>query len=309
DPQLPEKPGAFSGLPSGAHPALVTYLMGNTYMGAHAMVATIFHLASRGFIRIVEREAGGKRPKTKVFFELDTRKWEAEKQELRNYENSLLEFLFVTMGNGSELAPSVLKKKPGKMQAFYAKWEKMVKEHGKQTGWFDQQNARIRTVGALISLLSMALSAALIFVMGPLALIVAALAFVTLIMSLVFHKRTEKGELEFQKWKSLRAYLKRTHFDPETMAGMPDNIGDYLVYGIALGLGSSWINKLTANLDQPTHQLYFPWIVIHLSHMNTIGKTVNDVVTSTSSAMTTPTGGGGTMGGGGGVSAGGGGAR
>ena len=79
---------------------------------------------------------------------------------------------------------------------------------------------------------------------------------------------------------------------------------------LALGLGPRYFKALSDGLEHTGNTGFMAWLVIHQSNKGSVGKAINDVVSTTSSVMSSASGagGGGTAGGGGGASSGGGGA-
>jgi uncharacterized membrane protein len=295
-------------LPSRHRPAYVNYLMNNTMLGNNALVATIFELGSRRFLKI--KELQDDKGKTKLVFELDREHFQNNKLKLEPWEVSLLEFMFDDLANGADvLEQAVMKKNASKLNKFFLKWSKQVKKEAEKLEWFDKQSARNRNLGMIISLLSLILAVPLIILYGPIMIIMFILVVGSFIVSLTFFKRSEEGEVEYRKWENIKDYLKKYEPKNDPVEKLPDSISDYLIYGVALNLGNKFTEKLTYDLQASTYNAWLFWIIIHQSRMHALSKTVNDVVTTTGSAFTTSTGGGGTMGGGGGVSAGGGGAR
>ena len=117
--------------------------------------------------------------------------------------------------------------------------------------------------------------------------------------------------MAYRQWKLLKQHLKRYHFESKIKDIDAAIVNEYLIYGLALGLSSSYFKKLTRSLESSGHTTYIPWIVLYSSSLSNFGKTINTVITSTGSAMSSASGmgGGGIAGGGGGAASGGGGAR
>lgn len=89
------------------------------------------------------------------------------------------------------------------------------------------------------------------------------------------------------------------------------SLAQYVIYGVALGLGNYHMQRFLKRLDKDGYQGYLPWIVFHTSSTRSYGDTIGKVITSAATTMSSATGagGGGSMGGGGGAASGGGGAR
>ncbi len=316
-PSLSQKPGAFSTLPAKEPPALVNYLVNGSFLDGNALVSTMFHLAYRGFFKIEEKthtkKALGIESKTHDnVLVLDRPFWEENKEQLVDHESTLMEFFFNTLyGPIDRLNLKKIRKKQTKMQKFFAKWKKSVAKEAKKKEWFDARSKKGRNIGLVVGVAGFLAMLGLILPFGPWMLLPAGVAFVLIIASFFIYHRTEAGEIAFRQWRSLKRHLKRYHFQSKIQDLDAGTVNEYLIYGLALGLGSSYFKKLTQSLETSGHAGYLGWIVLYNTSLSNIGKTINTVITSTGSAMSSASGmgGGGIAGGGGGAASGGGGAR
>lgn len=315
-PSLSEKPGAFTRLPAKDKPAIVNYLMNRTEVNGNAMVSTLFHLAYRGFVRLESTEETkkgffGTRKLTKTSFILNRTYWETHKENLLPFENELLHFLFNELAeNKDQLSLQRMKKKSTRMQKFFTKWKKKVTQEAKKKSWFDQQSKKGQQIGLVISIIAMLGFIGMAIFYGPWMLFPAGLSFISLIVAFLMLQRTAEGEKTYRQWKSLRQYLKRSHFQSEMDNLDEETVNEYLVYGLALGLGTKYFRNLTEGLESSGNTGYIAWIVLHNARLQSVGDTINTVITTTSTTMSSASGagGGGTAGGGAGASSGGGGA-
>jgi uncharacterized membrane protein len=316
-PVLSQKPGTFAMLPDKEKPALVNYLMNGTYIANNALVSTMFHLAYRGFFKIEEKTStknilGIKKDFSDTFFIADRQFWQENREQLSDYEQMLLSLLFDELtGRTDRIRLKTISRKQHKMQRFYRKWKKALNADAEKKGWFDENSKKGRSIGLAVSIVSLLGMIALVVLFGPWLLIPAMLSFISILASLAILQRTEKGEIAYLQWKSLKKHLKKYHFESRIKELDADNLNEYLIYGMALGLGPRYLKRLTRALEDSGQIAYFPWIVLYGGSTNDIGRTINKVITGTGTAMSSATGagGGGTMGGGGGAASGGGGAR
>ena len=316
-PVLSQKPGAYAKLPEKEKPGLVNYLMHGTYITNNALVSTMFHLAYRGFFKIEEKTTtkiilGIKKDFSDTVFIANRRFWQENRGQLSEYEHMLLSQLFDQLsGRTDQLRLKTISKEQLKMQKFYQKWKKALKKEALEKLWFDKESKKGRDTGFAVSIASLLGMIALVVLFGPWLLLPALLTFLSIFASLFIMQRTEKGEVAYRQWKSLKNHLKKYDFDSRIKDLDADSLNEHLIYGIALGLGPRYLKRLTQALEHSGQFAYFPWIVLYGSSANNIGRTVNKVITGTGKAMssTTGAGGGGTMGGGGGAASGGGGAR
>jgi uncharacterized membrane protein len=310
--QVPE---TSTTLPSEENPALVNYLMTGGQVTANAMAATIFHLASRRFIKIEEQQIEAEAPKNRkslldVVLYLDRDHWKTQKETLGSHENALLEFLFDKLqGTTDTLKLNDLKGHLPAMHQFFLQWSKIVKAHGATKDWFDQRSKKGRKIGLISTLVLLAILIPLVFFFGPALAFGFLYIFIGLILSSHIYRRTEKGEMEYRQWQALKTYLKQNHFDKKSGEKIPETFSDYVVYGTAMGLGRPFFHKLTQWLEGYGTKAYPAWIVIYTAAQAPNAEALNNIVTTTGGAFTTAIGGAGSMGGGAGVSSGGGGAR
>ncbi len=314
-PVIRDKEEVFAELPDKDLPALVSYLYFQTSLTGQALISTLFHLAYRKFITIREEEvvsSSGKKGKPEVVLHLNQDFFNANKNELLTYEKQLLTFLFeeITL-TPNQISLKQIRKKSSKMQTFFPRWKKNVYAEAQKKEWYNAYSKKGRNIGLVTSLLLMIAFAVSVAFYGPWMLIPLGISLFFMIGSLLIYHRTEKGEIAYQRWKRLRKRLKKQKFDNDGERMDINNINEYLIYGVALGLGSGFYKKLFNHLEQTGNQTYLYWIILHQSSMNSFSKNINKVITSTGSSMSSSSGagGGGTMGGGGGAASGGGGAR
>lgn len=122
------------------------------------------------------------------------------------------------------------------------------------------------------------------------------------IASLFIMHHTSQGKKVFRQWKKIRKLLKRAHKEP--LKNNPGNevLARYVIYGVALGLGSYHMRRFLRQLDRQGYHGYLPWMIMHHDSNRSYGDVISKIVTSTATTMSSATGagGGGSMGGGGG---------
>lgn len=316
-PVLSQKPGTYARLPEKEKPGLVNYLVNGTYITHNALISTLFYLAFRGFFKIEEKTTtksilGINKDFSDTVFIVDRKFWQANRDQLSDYEQMLLSQLFDELtGQTDQIRLKSISKKQHKMQSFYHKWKKSLKNEAFEMSWFDKESKKGRNIGFVVSIVSLLGMIPLVVLFGPWLLLPALLAFLSVFASLAIMQRTEKGEVEYRQWKSLKKHLEKYDFSARINDLDGDSLNEYLIYGMALGLGPRYLKRLTRALDSSGQIAYFPWIVLYGRSATDIGRTINKVITTTSTAMSAASGagGGGTMGGGGGAASGGGGAR
>lgn len=316
-PNIENKEQVFQQMPQKERPALVSYLVFQTQIHPNAMVATLFDLAYRKVITVKEEPIGkpakpGKKQRTDVAFQLNPEEYKSQKDALLPYEQKLLQFLFFGLNGGqSSVSLRMLARKRIEMRKFFAEWSKELKNEAKKREWYDEESGRGRNIAAVTSLLILLLMVAGVGYFGPYMMLPLALSGAFLLGSLFLYQRTEKGEIAYRQWKNLRKLMKKRDFIKGAQTPDLSTINEYLIYGVAMALGTKYFREIFRHLESTGNENYIYWMLFFNPHNRDFSRTMERVISSTSSSMSTSSGagGGGTMGGGGGASSGGGGAR
>ncbi len=317
-PYIQNKEEVFQQLPEKDLPALVSWLYSQTMVTGNALVATLFHLAYRGFLTIKEEEnpekpaKPGKKTKTEIVFYLNEQHLSANRHQLVAFEEELITTLFDGIAGGNnQVTLKQIRKKGMRMQTFFAHWKKAVTDEAEKKHWYDPYSKKGRNRALVVAILLLVAFGASAALWGPWMLIPFGLSLVFTIASLMIYHRTAKGEIAYQQWKNIRKHLKNNQFDLRDERLDDNRINEHIIYGVALALGPSFYNRLFKYLEE-THQTKAVfWVLLQHPITQNFSKTINQVITTTSTTLSSATGsgGGGTMGGGGGVASGGGGAR
>ena len=315
-PQPEEEPDQHTQVLPNEKPALINYLIMSEMITNDALLATLFDLADNGILSISEREKQGRvfpgMSKTDTIVAINRQAWIEKKTTLLPYENMLLAFLFDDLANGrNEINLSSLRKKKTRVMTFFKEWSKQIKKEGRARSWIDERSRTGRNIGLAAGGILFVAGIFLMVYFGPWMIFIPGLAVVFFIASLFIMHHTSQGKKVYQHWKKIRKILKRVHKEP--LKNNPGNeiMARYVIYGIALGLGSYHLRRFLRQLDKQGYHGYLPWMILHSSSGKGYGDTISKMVTSTATTMSSSTGagGGGAMGGGGGAASGGGGAR
>jgi len=308
-------------IPSDTPPALLDYLLHSREIYGGALMGTLFDLAKKGILTLRHEEKGISglknifREKTSRYWDMNREEWNKQKNQLTEYENSLLEFLFDDIGQGGDSVDvKLIQKKRTAFMKFFRDWKKTVKKKAEENKWFDKQSIKGRNYALIIAGVMFLLSIPGFIFYGPWGFILALSSLAVFILSMFIVHRTREGEQLTKVWKSLKKYLYKHHYRSADKELILDWIDDYLVYGVVLGLSKKVIKDL-AEFIPPDHQTrYIPWFIYH-GHPGTafsssaFAASFSASVAATSSAMSSAAGaGGGAAGGAGGASSGGGGA-
>jgi uncharacterized membrane protein len=321
-PPLPQFLDINSDVPGDTPPALVGYLLHNRQVTGAGLVGTMLDLARRGFVDLreesVEKKSfwGGMKDESEYYWDLKRAHWEKHASELREYENSLIAFIFGDLAGGQDsISLNRIKKKRTDFIKFFRKWKKGVSELGDKEEWFDKASIRGTYYSAALGAVMMLSAAGAGFIFGIWAVAMGGAGVVVLVLSFLIYHRTAKGETEARHWMALRKYLKTYGFKSMSRQDLLAKVSDYLVYGVVLGMSTKFYRELAAVIPQPEHARYVPWYVYHGTASRgfspeAFGQAFSSMVTTTTTTMSSASGAGGgaSAGGGGGASSGGGGA-
>jgi uncharacterized membrane protein len=298
-----------SELPKDQPPAVVSALYYNKQVYGTAMSSTLFDLAGRGLITIKQIEAqlkkwwGTSKPKFSII--LDQQKLKESESELLDYESDLLSFIFQDLGEGQpEVELKRFKKKQTKVQKWFRQWKKLVGEHYKDIVYYDKLSVKGTIYSAILSGIVMLAGVGILIIFGRPGVIAVICGGLCLGLSFIILRYTPEIKLKRKKWGALREYLKKYHFTSEHPIDWLQNIQDYLIYGLALGVGNKAIEKLMESIPADQQTAMFPWYShLHGSQPSPadFASAISSMVTVASSTMSSSTGaGGGASGGGGG---------
>jgi len=308
-------------IPSNTPPALLDYLLHNRDIYGGALMGTLFDLARKGVIslRHEEKEISGFtkmfKEKTSRYWDINREQWEKQKNQLSEYENTLLEFLFDTIGKGKNSVDiKLIKKKRNEFMKFFRDWKKSVKKKGDEKGWFDKKSFKGRNYSFIIAGVLLLLSIPGFILYGPWGFILTIASLLVFVLSTFIAHRTREGEYLARQWKSLKKYLQKHHYRKAESGYILDRIDEYLIYSVVLGITQKTLKELAEFIPSDNHAAYIPWFIYH-GHAGGAFSTASFAasfsasVAATTSAMSSAAGaGGGAAGGAGGASSGGGGA-
>lgn len=311
----PDYPAKSPHIPSDLPPALVSFLVAGRTVNGNSMMATLMDLASRGFlefhVHIEEKEVflGLGRKKNRHYWILNRERYQEQRAMLLPYEEMLIDFLFDKLAKGDRAEMDLFKKDQSKSLAFFKKWKNAVTDEGKGHRWYSPQGFTGRNYGMMLGGLLIILSVPLFSFYYEWAILAAALGVLLIPLSLTMVHHSPAGAAEAAGWKSLHGYLK---YERSRTGDFRDSVERYLVYGVALGLGTKALTELANVLSGEGSAGFIPWFYGQGGHQGfsgeSFGSAFSSSVAAMNSSMSSATGsGGGASGGGGGGSGGGGG--
>lgn len=242
-------PEYYRELPSDLPPALVQVLRreGEKPLPV-AFTATLFDLATRGYLTIEDEKVEKKTPlgskiKEKTFFKLN-KSYRLDDQ-LRDWEKSVLEVVFDRAGEtnqpGSRVALdeliNYLKKHPAEYQQWFRQWQKEVQQEARKLGFVEPESRRLSQVFLIISLVVASLTfSPVMFIMN-------------LILAPKLKRRRRDWAWENELWKALDRFLDDFSEFTEIPAEAYRLWDKYLVFGILFGNAKKLVKMLPRVLE------------------------------------------------------------
>lgn len=261
---------------------VIDYLF-NKNITPNAMSASIMNLVYKKNISVEEIPSDKK--KKEYTFKL------LNKENLSKSEEYLIEFLFDTVGNGSEFTTKKLKdyaKSTSSYSTFtskYSTWKNNVIKEGQQQNFYES-NTKIKFIGLIIALIG-----GLIFVTNILcntdiliayAIIIPIVIFAIYIMT--FNRRTKSGNEDYAKWKAFKNFL--NDFGTFDIKELPEIAlwERYMVYATIFGLAKKVQKSMNVYIQEldPNGTLYpyyyNSWMYYDLNYA--VADSVNSAVNS-----------------------------
>jgi len=299
-----------SAIPSNIHPAILSCLYFNKQVYGSTISTTIFDLARRDILAIEQIQPKDKKwwhPKIQYIFKLNRSGWNEIRSQMKDFENDLLDFFFNEIGEGEDnINTMAFKKYSSKMRKWFEKWKKLVKNHFKHIPLYDKKSVKFTIYSAIFSLIIIAAGVLTLIFIGYPGIFILASGLFCFALSFGILRYTEDMKLKRTKWEALKNYLKKYHFINETNLNWQTQIGEYLVYGLALGVGKKAIEKMVAAVPADHHNSYFPWYIYAPGTTHSPADFAHAITSVVSAASTTVSsaagaGGGASAGGGGGA--------
>jgi uncharacterized membrane protein len=301
-----------SAIPNNIHPTILNCLYFNKQVYGSAISTTIFDLARRDILAIEQIQPKDKKwwqPKIQYIFKLNRAGWNEIRSQMKDFENDMLDFFFNKIGKGEDnINTLIFKKSSSKMHKWFEKWKKIVKNHFMKFPLYDKKSIKITTYSASFSFIIIAAGILTLVFIGYPGIFVLASGLICFALSFGILRYTEDMKLKRTKWEALRNYLKKYHFNQETNLNWHSQIGEYLVYGLALGVGKKAIEKMVTTAPADNHHSFFPWyIYAHGTSQSPsdFASAITSVITVASSTVSSAAGAGGGANAGGGGGAGG----
>lgn len=310
----------YSEIPSEISPALLSYMLYYGQISGTALVGTILDLARRGFLKIREEISKEKKSfwsskKDQYFLEFKREFYTENRNNLQDFENDLLGFLFNDLSGGKDMIDfKTLSKNRRGFTTWFSQWQKAIKKIGEVKGYWEKESVKAKNKGIVISILLFSLTIISALFIEEWAILSGIFAFILLVLSFYIQRLKPEFELEAKKWKALKKYLNKYHFRDAGNRFVIENIEKFLVYGVVLGLSKQAVKKMAEMIPAGEYSRVIPWYIYSGSPADFSPTGFAESLSSLMSTATTTmssasgTGGGASGGGGGGAGGSGGGA-
>jgi uncharacterized membrane protein len=296
--------------PSDLPPALVGILT-RAKVGPAELTATIFHLASKGILEIVQTEKQrwfGSQKDVLVIKAKDGEKFSFEKlvtQALASREGKLLS------------------EQKGRLPQLVKEFKQKVERDAIKQGLFEEEPSRsirrLQSPGLLIVFFAMFLGIPLFIFLGQYAemifvpfLTLIFIGIAAIILSSRLPKRTETGATESAQWECFGRYLKKMVKDKQLATDNLSYWDSYFSYAVVFSLAQGWVKQFS-ELEAPTPVWFYiatdtgrgitPGTVTAVSSvpsLSSIGNAFSGMVNMVQGSFSGGSGSGGGGGGGGG---------
>ncbi len=304
--------------PAEMPPALANYTWHSHHLNGGALLATLFDLARRNFLRVQQKSETAKNwlgfssTKQEVAIIFDEEKIRFSAGELLPYERELLEFLQTDLAqNRGQLGLEEIKKQARKFHRFFSRWKKAVAQQAGKPKLYEAASVRASVITFSAWLILTAANVFAIRAMGDAAIPFAIVSLGLAPFSFFILRYTSENAKKRDRLQAFRDYLKRFPKTPKQHGATWQQVDQLLIYAVALGFTGAQTKPLLQALERERGDAVFPWFLYTGSSSTTgFSSTIASMVDAVGSTMSSASGAGGgaSAGGGGGAGGSGGGA-
>lgn len=280
-------------------------------INSRGMIATLFDLARRGYLKIdeIENPIGKKKYREQDFLFIDTGKRD---MELLDHESFILDWLFNEIGDGSQVSTNDMDIYRSKKAVAYSKkynsWMSLVKKELEAKGYNDPTANKFGFILLSISFVFLCVGIMSVVYEGLYgigAILIGIFFFVY--GFILIARKSDEGFIQYGLWKDFK---KEVESLGNVDIGIPSDKN--IINAIALGLNMEDLDSYRENIDENYYPMY--WGIWYFTRGKKGGSAFEDNFNrsfygdtgSTTGTSTTFGGGGGFTGGGGGGAGGGG---
>lgn len=298
---------------------VIDYLF-NKIITPNAMSASIMNLIYKKNIKL-EEIPSDKKKKEYTFYLLN-------EEGITDTEKYLIDFLFTKVGSENKFTTAELKnyakgtKTCEKFSTSYTTWKNKVIQDGKNQKFYEIQ-IKPKIIGILFFIVSILINvlSGILYVENPLTFVAVLIGIIFMIYTLVFNKRTQKGNEHYARWNAFKSFL--DDFGSFEIKELPEiKLWErYMVYATIFGLADKVSKAMNVKIKEletsgvyvdttPTFTDWYIFNSINRSVTNSINENITAITAERAgSSSSSGSGFGGGFSGGGGFGGGGGGGR
>ncbi|MDZ7360674.1 MAG: DUF2207 domain-containing protein [candidate division KSB1 bacterium] len=298
-------------------PAIANYTWQSHQLNGGALLATLFDLARRNFLRLQQKSEtttrlGFSSTKQEVDIIFDEDKIRHNAAELLPYERELLAFLQTDLAqNRRQLGLEEIRKQATKFRRFFSRWKKAVALQAGKPKLYEADSVRGSIITFSVWLILNAANVFAIHAMGDAAIPLAIVSLCLSPFAFFILRYTPEHARKLDRLQTFRDYLKRFPKTPPQHSANWQQVDQLLIYAVALGFTGAQIKPLLQALERERADGAFAWFLYTGSSSSTgLSSTIASMVDAVGSTMSSASGAGGgaSAGGGGGAGGSGGGA-
>ena len=247
-------------IPGQQPPALIGKLLLSNQTTSNHLVATIFDLARRGWLKIQEekkdKDDSGWFSEDKSGFKVSLPDSPPD-DKLSEYEKMTMDFIRSQVSAGTDTFEEIFSSKDSSAAKWYSKWTKEVKKAFDEQKWIDKESYRGVIANSIFQFILLCLSIAMVVVGSPIALIAVIFTSALVVASFAIIRRTPNGEEIYKQWKNYRDGLKNAD---ERMIQM-EYLDRHFIFATAFHLSKKQIETILES-PQATPADLIPWIIL-----------------------------------------------
>jgi uncharacterized membrane protein len=287
--------------PTDIPPAIANYTWHSHQLNGGALLATLFDLARRHFLRVQQKSETAKNwlgfssTKQQVDIIFDEEKIRFSAAELLAYERELLEFLQTDLAqNRRQLGLEEIKKQARKFHRFFGRWKKAVALQAGKPKLYEADSVRGSVITFLVWLILTAANVFAIRAMGDAAIPFAMVSLCLAPFAFFILRYTPENARKLDRLQAFRDYLKRFPKTPQQRGANWQQVDQLLIYAVALGLTGAQTRPLLQALERERGDGVFPWFLYTGSGSTTpLSGAIASMVEAVGSTMSSASGAGG----------------
>lgn len=239
-------------VPEECTPAVAAYLVNGSVNG-RTLYASILDLWRRGYLNV---------QKTEYEDDFVIVRGNKNYEGLLNHEVYIMNWFFNTVGNGKFVNLKTITKssKNGNFSEKFYKWVRKVTDEARKRNYYDRKASSLCIKISIASLIVVVLSIIAIVLGAKFGIFSMAASIVSLIYGLSYcSRKTEHGQIQYEKWIKFKDYIRNKHFDYNCDT---EYMEKYIPYAEALNMESTSMEKLKSAFQDTSSDI--GWIYYYV---------------------------------------------